>query len=152
VEIQKNVHAGLALFPEERAHFTKEFIYPYRGVGISPESKDFEIVLFQLCADDCPHLKFQDNLAKCAIYETRPFACKCFPLRKISMGESGQLDYTLDPHCKAIQMLRDKAIKLEASPEEESGFQLLNRMKSIMGNRIWMWLFDLKSMKWRSPY
>jgi len=51
-------------------------------------------------------------------------------------------------------MLReqDEAIKIRGSSEEESGVKLLNRMKLIMGNRIWMWLFDLKSMKWRSPY
>lgn len=155
MEIQKNAHAGLALLPDEREYFPKEFIFSYRSVGILPESKDFEIVLFQLGVDVCPHLKTEDNRAKCGIYENRPLACQCFPLHKMSISESGQLDYRWDPNCKSIRILRrenpDKAIKLEASLEE-SGYKLLNRIQSIMESRIWVWRFDLKSKKWRNPY
>ena len=156
MEIQRDIHIGLALFPDERIHFPRDSIYPYCGVGISPESKTFEIELYQLGLDICPHLKFVNRLAICNIYENRPFACKCFPLRNMSISESKRLNYELDKNCKFIQKLSkekwDEEIHFEKSIEEEFGYQLVNRIRSALGFHMWMWLFDLKSMKWRSPH
>lgn len=156
VKIQKDVHAGLALFPDEITYFPKELIFPYRGVGLSPESADFKVVMFRLDVDVCPYLKYENDRSECGIYESHPLACRCFPFYQMSILESRRLNYLMDVNCKAIQILRKENPKrsdmLEASVEEESGHILLQRIQSIMKGRIWIWLFDLKSKSWKSPY
>ena len=49
--------SGLMLFPNETHLFKREDIAPNWGIGKTPQTKNFEVVTYQLIKTICPHYR-----------------------------------------------------------------------------------------------
>jgi len=147
---------GLNLTLEETTLFPKEFVAPSFGLGYGGKDRPKYIILYQLDANECPHLS-SDN--SCKIHENRPLACRTFPL--ISIGPLG----TAVANATDCHFVRESESKYGSlydtfltpeefiAPEEWSALTKHNdltrrEMIKHITDAALLWSFNLKTKKW----
>jgi len=141
----------LALFSNEIQLFSQKEIYPFHGIGKSPDDEKFKISVYQLGVKNYPHLN--DN--GCTIYSKRPLACKSYPFEPFRIAPDGEIQLTFDVECTGILELQGRNPsefadgKISAPVELRYCLILLEKVAKIQQEEELKWSFDLQTKKWK---
>jgi Fe-S-cluster containining protein len=144
--------SGLSLFEEESELFPEKKVFPRFGIGESPDSSSFKVVLYQYIDDICIYLV----QSLCSIHETRPLACRSYPFRFSVQGREKPY-YSVAPECSAIENsgildIGSASIleNMEVKAAREIGYRLLSINESPnKGESIWRYSITDKMWKKR---
>jgi Fe-S-cluster containining protein len=138
----RGIIRGLTLLPDEVKLFKKQNIAPAIGQGKNPKDPDFQIISFQLTANDCPQL----DRDLCKIYEKRPYSCRQFPF-SLEPNIEGGIKLGVDMNCPSARQLVDSFQNFKFI-ERKYAEKLLQIKLMVSGSTDIHWLYDLKTSKW----
>jgi len=147
---RQGVRKGLPLLPDEVDIFEPEKVKPAIGIGVAPDDGDFEIILYQMTENSCPH-HVKDG---CSMWVFRATVCRAYPVMPvINSDRSVVLAY--DFSCTALEKYQSKypddKIPWEIdsiSREAKNARKLSSVTERVISEIDQAWIFDLNTEKW----
>ena len=120
------------------------------GIGTSPDSDDFEVIMYQMTENSCPH----HVKGGCSMWVFRATVCRAYPVMPvINTDRSVVLSY--DFACTAIADHKGKfpgdriSWDLDSINREAKNARKLSRVtERVMSEFERAWIFDLLSGEW----
>ena len=140
----------MPLLPDEVEIFEEAQVKPAIGIGINPESDDFEVILYQMTENSCPHHVKEG----CSMWVFRATVCRAYPVMPlINSDRSVVLSY--DFACTALKNYRGKypgdkvPWDMDSINREAKNARKLSRVtERVMSEFDRAWIYDLISDSW----
>ena len=147
---RQGIRKGLPLLPDEVEIFDESHVKPAMGIGTSPDSDDFEVIMYQMTENSCPH----HVKGGCSMWVFRATVCRAYPVMPvINPDHSVVLSY--DFACTAIADHMGKYSgdripwDLDSINREAKNARKLSRVtERVMSEFERAWIFDLLSGEW----
>lgn len=135
--------AGIFLFPEERALFPPEKVFPLFGIGIgnAEGTKPQKIFAYQYVDQQCIHL---DERNLCKIYEKKPTACEGYPYELTLLG------IFVNEECTFLSKYPRKIIKRIHIPQRilQANIKMNKWILTNLRASVHHWFYDFESATW----
>jgi Fe-S-cluster containining protein len=147
---RQGVRKGLMLLPGETELFREDRIRPSYGIGADPRDAGFEIIVYQMRENACPHRV----RGGCRVWSYRPAICRAYPFMPVvTQGRTVLRVYDLA--CTALKgyLGRHQNEGLSFDPEsvrDEVAYcdEISKITRRLLDNPGRVWFYDLKSEGW----
>lgn len=147
---RQGIRKGLPLLPVERYLFEPDKVKPAIGIGNNPKSNDFEIILYQMIENSCPHHINEG----CTIWVFRATVCRAYPVMPV-INPSLSVILTYDFSCTALEKYKDRYPDDQIpwdmdsiNRETKNARKLSHVTERVVSELDRAWIYDLIFDKW----